>query len=291
MLSYKGLTPDAELLGWARQGLLAGVVLFRDNCVDEALLRQSIDYLRTVSPRRLRVMIDEEGGRVRRLPDAEASMRDLRAYEGAAYADLAAAYAEVARRLAALGIDTLLAPVVDVGHRDAGWLNSRTVSDDPHRVAQMAAAVIPAVQSAGVSACAKHFPGSGRVRLDPHQGPAVCAINGEEFRACERVPFDAAIAAGVEMVLVGHQVMTGFHDELPACLSRRIVTELLREQLAFGGEILTDDLSMGAIRHAFRPSESVARALEAGCDLILVCNDRDAQREAIDYIRRRGAIL
>ena len=151
VLSYKGADPDRELLDWARAGWLGGVVLFKDNCVEESALRAAIALLRDASPHPLHVMIDEEGGRVRRLPDAPESMLDLRSYEGRSVDDVAHGYEAVARRLRALGIDTLLAPVVDIGDPAADWLRSRTLSDSPAGVALMARAVVAALQSTGVN--------------------------------------------------------------------------------------------------------------------------------------------
>jgi beta-N-acetylhexosaminidase len=235
-------------------------------------------------------MIDEEGGRVRRLPDDPSSMNDLRDFEAGSLSVLADAYRTVANRLRSLDIDTLLAPVVDIGNEGAEWLNSRTISHNPDRVAEMAKVVIPAIQSAGIQACAKHFPGTGRVTLDPHHGPVTCGINAGEWESLERAPFDAAIAAQGSMILVGHQIMEGFGETLPACLTPAIPKFLLRRHLGYQGLILTDDLGMGAIATAFPIEESVDMALKAGCDLVLICNNREAQRSAIAHVRRQEAI-
>lgn len=289
VLSYKGLTPDDELVGWIAQGEVGGIVLFRDNCTDETALRAAVALMRDTSPQPLYIMIDEEGGRVRRLSDGTASMRDLREYEHLPMSDIGKAYGATAQRLKSLGIDTLLAPVVDIGHEGAEWLNSRTISHDPARVAEMAKAVIPAIQAEGVHACAKHFPGTGRVALDPHNGPVTCSINVGEWESHERAPFDAAIAAQVDMILVGHQIMEGFGETLPACMTPAIPKFLLRRHLGYQGLILTDDLGMGAIATMFPIEESVDLALKAGCDLALICNNRDAQRGAIDHLKRQGA--
>lgn len=289
VLSYKGLTPDPELLDWVRSGLLSGIVLFRDNCTDETALRAAIDSLRQNSPHDFYIMIDEEGGRVRRLPDAPSSMADLRSYEGRPAAEVAGAYAKVALRLKSLGIDTLLAPVVDIGNDGAEWLNSRTISHDTVRVADMAKVVISAIQNVGIHACAKHFPGTGRVTLDPHHGPVICKINANEWERHERLPFDAAVAADVDMVLVGHQIMEAFGETLPACLTPAIPKFLLRRHLGYRGLILTDDLGMGAISKMFPIEEAVERAYVAGCDLILICNDRDAQGRAVTHWSTRTA--
>lgn len=290
VLSYKGLTPDDELVDWIAHGAVGGVVLFRDNCTDEVALRTAIALMRDASPHPLYIMIDEEGGRVRRLPDGHASMHDLREYEHGPVPDVGAAYGLTAQRLKSLGIDSLLAPVVDIGHDGAEWLNSRTISHDPARVAEMAKEVIPAIQSEGIHACAKHFPGTGRVALDPHNGPVTCSINVGEWESHERAPFDAAIAAQVDMILVGHQIMEGFGETLPACMTPAIPKFLLRRHLGYQGLILTDDLGMGAIANQFPIEESVDLSLKAGCNLVLICNNRDAQHGAISYMKRQGAI-
>lgn len=289
VLSYKGLTPDPELMDWVRSGLLSGIVLFRDNCTDETVLRAAIDSLRQVSPHDLYIMIDEEGGRVRRLPDAPSSMVDLCWYEGRPANEVADAYVKVALRLKSLGIDTLLAPVVDIGNDGAEWLNSRTISHDPIRVAEMAKVVIPAIQNEGIHACAKHFPGTGRVTLDPHHGPVICSIDANEWERHERVPFEAAVTASVDMILVGHQITEGFGETLPACLSPAVSRTLLKQDLGFRGLTLTDDMGMGAISRMFPIEEAVGRAVDAGCDLVLICNDRDAQRRSVTHWARRMA--
>ena len=289
VLSYKGLSPDNELMDWVRSGLVSGIVLFRDNCTDETALRAAIDTLRQESPHDLYIMIDEEGGRVRRLPDAPTSMADLRAYEGRPVIEVADAYAKVAIRLKSLGIDTLLAPVVDIGNDGAEWLNSRTISHTPVRVAEMAEVVIPAIQTEGIHACAKHFPGTGRVTLDPHHGPVRSSIDMDEWETHERIPFDAALAAHVDMVLVGHQILEALGESLPACLTPTVPTLALRRYLRYPGLILTDDLGMGAISSMFPIEEALERAVEAGCDLVLICNDHDAQRRAVTHWATRTA--
>lgn len=281
VLSYKGLAPDRELLDWARAGWLGGIVLFKDNCFEESALKGAVSQLRNASPHVLYVMIDEEGGRVRRLPDSAESMPDLRSYEGRSAADVAFDYTRMATRLQGLGIDTLLAPVVDIGDPSSEWLHSRTFSDSPNDVARMARAVIEALRPSGVRSCAKHFPGTGRVTLDPHLSPVISEIGYQEWHAHEASPFRAAIDAGVPMVLVGHQIMRGFGEILPACLSHRIVADFLRGQLRYRGLVLTDDLAMGATSRSFPIEESLRLALEATCDLILICNDRELQRRAV----------
>lgn len=289
LVSYDGLTPDAELGEWVAGGLVSGVVIFRENATDEDQLKSAIASLRQSAPGRFYVMIDEEGGRVRRLPDADSSMPDLRSYASSTPDSLAADYVAVADRLQRLGIDTLLAPVVDVGGSAAEWLRSRTISDDPEHVAAMARAVIPAVQRAGVNACAKHFPGMRAVAADPHHNRAVDATPPSEWDKQDAVPFRAAVTAGVRMVMVGHQLVMGFDPFLPACLSPTVVTMLLRQRMGFGGLVLSDDLAMKAIAAHLRIEDAVNKALAAGCNLALICRNRDLQRRAVTYWQAKRA--
>ena len=283
VLSYDGAEPDAELLKWLADGLVAGIVLFQNNVHSDDHLRSAVASLRGASPQPIHIMVDEEGGRVRRLPDTPVSMDTLRSYQSGPLEAVAAAYDRVAARLVDLGIDTLLAPVVDVGAAASAWLHDRTYSDEPSMVASMARVVVPAVQNRGIAACAKHFPGTRAVGADPHHGVAVDPTPLTEWDRFDAPPFRAAILAGVQMVMVGHQRMMGFDAVRPACMSPLITTVLLRERLGFQGRILTDDLAMGAIAKQYPIEDAVRASLEAGCNLVLVCQERILQRRAVAF--------
>ncbi len=289
VLSYEGAEPDAELVAWVKAGLVSGIVIFQENATHEERLQSAIGTLKQAAPGELYVMIDEEGGRVRRLPDAAESMPDLRSYASVEHVCIASAYAAVAERLTRLGIDTLLAPVVDLGGQSSEWLRSRTLSDTPEDVAAMARAVIPAIQQCGVHACAKHFPGMRAVAADPHHGRAVDSTPPSEWDRHDAVPFRAAVTAGVQMVMVGHQLVMGFDPFLPACLSPTIVSTLLRQRMGFGGLVLTDDLAMDAIAGHFPIERAVEQALAAGCNLTLICRNRELQRRAVAFWREQRA--
>ncbi|MEW5876000.1 MAG: glycoside hydrolase family 3 N-terminal domain-containing protein [Candidatus Zixiibacteriota bacterium] len=283
VLSYDGLEPDDELMDWVSTGLASGVVIFKENATDETRLAAAIARIRGVASGRFHVMIDEEGGRVRRLPDAPASMPFLRTMESESPDAVAGAYRRVAERLLPLGIDTLLAPVADVGDPAGAWLRDRTYSDDPRRTAAMLHAVIPAIQKTGIHACAKHFPGMRAVTIDPHTDVATDPTRPSAWEAIDAIPFRTAILAGVHMIMVSHQIMMGFDATRPACLSPLIIRVLLRERLGFAGLVLTDDLAMGAISKKYPIDQAVRAAVEAGADLVLVCRNRELQRRAVAW--------
>ncbi|GAB4325621.1 MAG: beta-N-acetylhexosaminidase [Candidatus Zixiibacteriota bacterium] len=285
VLSYSGPTPDDELLGWITDGIVSGVILFRDNAPDEDSVRAATERIHAAGSGRVLIMIDEEGGRVRRLPDAAESMPELRRYADKPLSALADSYRAVAERLKRLGIDVLLAPVIDVGGFGTEWLDPRTFSDDPERIAEMARVVIPAIQATGVIACAKHFPGLHGVAVDPHTARATERTAPSEWENLDAIPFRAAVASGVQSIMVGHQIMMGFDPENPSCLSPIIVSVLLRQRLGYTGLVMTDDLAMGAIANYYAIEHVIPMALRAGCNRTLICNDRDLQRRAVEFWR------
>lgn len=288
VLSYSGPKPDDELLGWIGDGLVSGVVLFGDNAPDDDAVRAATEKLTAASPGPLLIMVDEEGGRVRRLPEAAESMPELRAYAAEPLTTLCDAYVAVAERLKRLGINVLLAPVLDVGGFGTEWLDPRTFSDDPQQIAEMAATVIPAIQETGTIACAKHFPGLHGVAIDPHTDKATERTPPSDWEVLDAIPFRAAVTAGVKSIMIGHQIMMGFDPENPSCLSPIIVSVLLRQRLGYLGLIMTDDLAMGAIAKYYKIEHVIPKALRAGCNRTIICNDRELQRRAVAFWRDEG---
>jgi beta-N-acetylhexosaminidase len=234
-------------------------------------------------------MIDEEGGRVRRLPPAISPMQSIAAYgreNGAVRA--AADYAAVCVKLAALGIDTLLAPVVDVRSAQNSWLADRTFSDQPQAVSDFARQVVPAIQRAGLAACAKHFPGLAGVRSDLHHHKFIVEDSTREIESRDLPPFRSAIETGVEMIMVSHAVYTAFDAARPAVFSPVIIGGILRKRLGFTGLVLSDDLAMRAVAEMGPIEKAVEQAAQSGCNLLLICNDRALQRRAVQFITRQG---
>jgi beta-N-acetylhexosaminidase len=142
------------------------------------------------------------------------------------------------------------------------------------------------LQAGGVAACAKHFPGHGDTSEDSHHALPVVGHGLARLEAVELPPFAAAVAAGIAMVMTAHVVYPALDAVRPATLSPASVSGLLRGRLGFGGVVATDDREMAAIAERFGWDEAVVTAVEAGCDLLLVCHRADRQRQAIDALRR-----
>ncbi len=286
-VSYTGLTPDDELLSWIETGVIHGLVLFADNCMSLTALADAIQQLRSACPHRLRIMIDEEGGRIRRLPHENSPMAEVASYGDRG--DLSGAlhgYRATAELLTKLNIDTLLAPVVDVRTGKNEWEADRTFSSESPAVSEFSRRAVLTIQEHGVDACAKHFPGLGGVSLDLHHHPDTVEETRETLIERDCAPFAAAIDAGVATVMVSHAVYAGFDGHNPALLSRHIITNILRGHLGFTGVVGTDDLAMKAVSRMGPIELVLERAARAGCDLALVCKDRELQRRAVEYISK-----
>jgi beta-N-acetylhexosaminidase len=189
------------------------------------------------------------------------------------------------RELRAVGIDLDFAPVVDVDTNPANpVIGDRAISSDPAVVSRLGAALIDGLQSANVAACAKHFPGHGDTQTDSHLELPLLAHDMKRLNAIELPPFEAAVAAGVAAIMTAHVVFAALDDQYPAMMSKAAIDGILRQQMKFGGVVISDDLEMKAIADHFSIQEAVTRGLNAGVDLFLVCHSPGKQREAIEEI-------
>ncbi|MCP9943272.1 glycosyl hydrolase family 3 [Cyanobium sp. ATX 6E8] len=182
----------------------------------------------------------------------------------------------------ALGLNWVLGPVCDVNNNPANpVINVRAWGDDPASAGALAAAFVRGAQSEKVLACAKHFPGHGDTSSDSHLTLPLLPHSRDRLAAIELPPFEQAIAAGVASVMTAHLMLPALDPERPATLSRPVLTGLLREQLGFGGLVVTDALVMEAITSRYGAGEAAVLALEAGADLVLMPADAAAAIAAI----------
>lgn len=242
------------------------------------------------------IAIDQEGGTVSRLPEPFTRFADARAY--AESADPPAALTRYARtcsrELAAIGVNMNLAPVLDICPAGRNFfMERRVLGNDPDTVARLGSLVVREFQNNGIAACAKHFPGLGAARLDPHEKLPCVELTEEDLAARDLVPFRQAIKDGVAAVMTSHTIYTGLDPANPATLSPKILTSLLRAKLAYQGVIITDDLEMGAIENERPVARAALGAFEAGADMLLICHEHEKVRAAIDTMTRaleRGSI-
>jgi beta-N-acetylhexosaminidase len=204
--------------------------------------------------------------------------------------------AAIGRELAAVGANVNFAPVADVNNNPGNSvIGTRSFGDDPQLVARMTAAMVKGLQSAGIAATAKHFPGHGDTTKDSRYGTPTLPHGLDRLQRIELPPFEAAIAAGVHLIMTAHIVLPRLTDgeDLPATVSPAILTGLLRRKLGFKGLIITDSMDMKAMDQGAGLVVDVMAALGAGADLLLFSHSLARQADifaALVHAARRGLL-
>jgi beta-N-acetylhexosaminidase len=280
MLPISGVALTAEDGAWLRALKPGGVILVGGNFGTQDEVRALVVAIHATNPDLPPlVALDQEGGLVSRIADDPApgapSMGSLAAEEIAALAR------QRADTLANYGFDVNFAPVADVAFSPDSFMSGRAFAADSAVVAADVTAYLAGVAGSGVRHCVKHFPGHGRVSVDSHEALPVLDVDPAMWWAEDALPFRAAVAADVPMVMLGHLVMPAWGN-LPASLSPTAV-RVLRQDLGFAGVVVTDDRGMGALA-AWTPLEIVDLAVAAGNDLLLFVTTPLAPETIIDHL-------
>jgi beta-N-acetylhexosaminidase len=285
-----GSFPGPDLPDWAARLLDAGlgsVCVFGSNVRSAGDLARLTAELHARSPEVV-VATDEEGGDVTRLHLAEGSPHPGNAALGTVD-DIGLTEqvaASIGAQLAAAGVDLDLAPVVDANTNPANpVIGVRSFGADPALVARHARAYVAGLQGAGVGACVKHFPGHGDTALDSHLALPVVDAPLEVLRSRELVPFAAAADAGTVAVMTSHVLLPALDRELPATLSRRVLS-VLREELGFDGLVVSDAVDMRGASGGRGVPAAAVMAVAAGCDLVCLGADKDdaSHRAVLDAL-------
>jgi beta-N-acetylhexosaminidase len=287
-IGFQGTEPTLEVLDLIRRGV-HGVILFSRNVLEaEQVAKLVADLKRAAGGRPLLVSIDQEGGRVARLRAGHGftEIPPMRALGETGDAELARQVGVMlGRELRAVGIDQDYAPCVDVDTNPQNpVIGDRSLSRDPARVGWLGAALAQGLQSAGVAACAKHFPGHGDTAQDSHKDLPRLPHALERLRRVELPPFAALARAGVASVMTAHVVFEALDAERPATLSAPVL-RLLRDEVGFEGCCISDDLEMKAVAEHFPLEEVAPGCVLAGVDALLVCHTPAVQHRAIDLVR------
>jgi beta-N-acetylhexosaminidase len=282
-VGFSGTRVPPELEALIARGV-RGVVLFSRNVGSPEELAELILEIKALSPDPIGVAVDQEGGPVQRLRRGFTELPAMRALGASGDATLARAVGRLlARELRAVGIDWDFAPVLDVDRNPRNpVIGARALSSDPATVAALGVALAEGLQEGGVAACGKHFPGHGDTLLDSHRELPTLSHDLNRLDQVELVPFAAAAHAEVASLMTAHVVFTELDPEHPATLSQRVLADLLRQRLGFGGLVVSDDLEMRAILDHYGMADAAVRAVAAGVDLMLVCHSAERAHQAID---------
>ncbi|MEM1354390.1 MAG: beta-N-acetylhexosaminidase [Planctomycetota bacterium] len=265
---------------------VSGVILFSRNVQSPEQVAELVRSVKAHAGRPVLVGVDQEGGRVARLREGFTplpSMRELGRAGGVCKAK--AVGAVLGRELRAVGINVAFAPVLDVDTNPANpVIGDRSLGAEPKLVAELGTAVARGIQSAGVAACGKHFPGHGDTSVDSHQALPRLTHDMQRLQSVELLPFRAAIADHIPAIMTSHIVFEALDPDRPATVSPAVIDGLLRQQMGFNGIVFTDCMQMRAIADAIGTTEAACQAVKAGVDLVLISHDHDLAHIAIDRL-------
>jgi beta-N-acetylhexosaminidase len=282
-LGAKG--PDQALIQRVRQGRVGGVIAFNKDAnklkADIATLQQAA---RAGDSPPLLVMIDQEGGDVKRLPQGPPNASPAQLGQSGDEGQARDQGEATGSYLRGLGLNVDLAPVLDVAHPNtAGTIKSRTFGSDPAVVTKIGVAFAQGLQDGGVVATPKHFPGLGRATVNTDERPTDIAATSEQLQA-DLEPFKAAIAADARMIMVSTASYPTLGSEKQAAFSAGIVSGLLRDQLGFDGVVITDDLEAPSVTDTTSPVVAASSAIKAGDDLLLYGRSAGASDRAFSSL-------
>ncbi|NNF63218.1 MAG: glycoside hydrolase family 3 protein [Acidimicrobiia bacterium] len=272
MAGFMGLTLDRATARQLESGGKA-VILFGRNITSRDQLRELTTSVACAAGGSVIVAIDQEPGRVDRLATIGVSAPELDT-EAERFVTLTE---QMGHEMVALGINLDLAPIADVAQGDNPVLEGRNAGPDADVVTQLALDFMTGLRQAGVGATAKHFPGHGLSRVDPHRSVTVIDARLDTLEASHFSPFQAAIDAGVEAVMVGHPIYPALDPDTPASLSPVVLT-MLRDRFGFQGVAMTDGLSMAALRKGRSIEQIAVEAVGAGQDLLIADRPSDVPR-------------
>ncbi|MGB7860797.1 MAG: glycoside hydrolase family 3 protein, partial [Acidimicrobiia bacterium] len=269
LVSFRGKQVNGDIAALVADPRVAGVILYGPLNIDSARQTRSlVDELVDAAGRPLLIAVDQEGGQLLGAGPDTTPFAGNMALGAVGDADLARRVgAAIGRELRALGVNVDLAPVVDVATRPYNpSMGIRSFGEDPLAVSTLTAGFVSGLQSEGVAATLKHFPGKGEASVDPHDELPILEVDRERLDRVEFAPFRAGIGAGAALLMVGHYGLPAITGDpsLPASVSHAVMVGLIRDHLAFSGVVVTDALDMGGFG-AHRPEAP----LDAGADLLL----------------------
>jgi len=291
MLDLQGVELTIEERELLLHPATGGVILFRRNYETPEQLKQLASHIHALREPRLFVAVDQEGGRVQRFYEGFTRLPPAawfgRLYDENPQHALQAAQNVgwlMASELLAEGVDFSFAPVLDLGSGVSEVIGDRAFHRKSGVVAELAQGWVRGVHAAGMAAVGKHFPGHGNVSEDSHLALPVDQRRREEILKLDLLPFRRLIENGIEAIMPAHVIYPNASPEL-AGFSRYWLQQVLRGELGFQGVIFSDDLSMAAAGEAGNVNSRARAALEAGCDMILVCNDQNAAVGVLDELK------
>ncbi len=296
MADVVGLELNADDVQRLQHPLMGGVILFARNFASPEQLKKLTASIHALREPKLPIAVDHEGGRVQRFRDGFTSIPPMRVLgqRWDASPDEAIALSEnvgyvIGAELINHGVDFTFAPVLDVDWGESGVIGDRAFHKNPHAITALGQALITGMADAGMGSVGKHYPGHGYVRADSHHEIPVDDRSFDEIDKADLIPFRSLAKLGLSAVMPAHVIYPQV-DSKPAGFSAKWLKDILRGQLGFDGVIFSDDLSMEGASTAGNVTQRAHAALNAGCDMVLLCNDPVHTDELLQGLTADGVV-
>ncbi len=287
MVDIPGYSLSPETRAHLERYKPGGVILFKKNIQTRDQVRALTDDLKRILEPDVLIAIDQEGGGVWRTTDLPCAPAAMNVGAADDLGNAQSVGAMIGRGLRSMGINWNFAPVMDVNNNPLNpVIADRSFGENPKRVAELALAYAEGLMSEGIAPCAKHFPGHGDTFLDSHQALPTVTRNLEGLEEYELVPFRAAAAAHLPAIMTAHIVYPAIDPELPATLSKKILTGLLRERGGFQGVIVTDSMGMDAIDKNYGRGQAAVMSVLAGADMLEGLGGINAQVQTFEALEK-----
>lgn len=270
---------------------VGGVILFARNISSRHQVQELCEEIRNINPKLL-IAVDQEGGRVQRLKEGYTILPTMQRLSAFLNSDIDKNFSFatdlgwlMASEVIASGLDISFAPVLDLDDSRSSVIGDRSISDNPEQVIDIASAFIEGMNQAGMQAIGKHFPGHGGIFADSHYTFSQDNRSLSELESHDLLPFDA-LKLKLGGIMTAHISFTNIDKEI-ATFSKFWLQDILRNKMGFTGIIFSDDLSMKGSDYVGGIEAKVGKALESGCNMILICNDRPAVIEAINFLEKK----
>lgn len=287
LVGFNGTSINEELNTLVEDEKVGGLILFKGNIETSSQLKSLVEDIKKLDASvPLFISIDEEGGRVSRLPDdtnkfPSASEIGAKDDEGYSYEN----GIKMGKVLSNYGINMDFAPVLDIYSNNKNTvIGDRAFGNNEEIVSTMGIAMMKGLQDENIIDCVKHFPGHGDTEVDSHVGLPIVYKNLEELEKFEFIPFKKAIESNCDVVMVSHIVLNEIDSKNPSSLSKTVISGLLRENLGFDKVVITDDMNMSAITNTISVEKASIESIKAGSDIILIGGGLDTITSVIREI-------
>ncbi len=286
IVGLDGYENDAHSKKFIEKYKIGGFILFKRNIKDTKQMISLLNSLKESNGQDnipLFLSIDEEGGRVSRMPDEFLKIPTNKKIGKLNDDDLSYQVGSIiGEELKSFGFNMNFAPVLDINSNPKNpVIGDRSFGSEASIVAKLGIQTMKGMQTQNIISVVKHFPGHGDTAVDSHKGLPIVNHDLERLKSYELIPFSAAIENKVDVIMVAHILLPKIDADNPASLSKKIISDVLRDDMGFDGVVVTDDFTMGAIVTKYDIGEAAVKSIQAGSDIVLVCHDFDKEEAVI----------